>query len=178
MLSLRDRLLLERISGDSAAAILASIEAASGSNENAGDRVPQRGFPFQYERGTSERRCVEVGTAGFVRSGNYVMFSFRSYWGAWINGSSGFRYQPMYLENAYRDSVVVSISRLDRAIASKQLVIHGAGQGASGARFFGHNYLLPGPGRWLFVVTGGANWGCFVYEMPVVGRSLSKGSSD
>lgn len=161
----------ERIGTDSAASIVAATERAGAMYAAAapGDSA-QPGFPRPYEIGSPARRCIDVGDARGARSGEYWMNDFLFQYGFWLNGDGGFRYQPMFLRDARRDSVVVSFSRLDRRVPTEGFVITGARNGGGPAgRWFAENYKLPGSGLWLIVARGGPNWGCFIYRFPVFG---------
>jgi hypothetical protein len=163
---------LPRITAEEAAAIVGELEATASAQADSVGYTAQEGFPFEYELGSSARRCVDVHDARYARSGEFVAFSFVTYWGNWINGSSGLRYQPKYLGHPVQDSIAITIVRLDRRVSQTTYVLRGAGWAAGQAHFFGHNIMLPGPGRWLLLVSGGPNWGCFIYRFPIVGRVL------
>jgi hypothetical protein len=166
-----DRIRYERISPDSAAAIVAATERAGVMHIRAslGDSVQPGMRPYQV--GGPERRCVDVGEdAQGARSGEYWMHPFRGQYSIWLNGGGGFRYHPVFLRDPRRDSVVVSFSRLDRQAPTDGFVIAGARHGGGSAgHWFAENYRLPGSGQWLIVAQGGPNWACFIYRFPVFG---------
>jgi hypothetical protein len=161
-----DPIFHERISPEAARAIVEEAEKAGAAHPiNVTDKT-QSSFPHPYDRGTDARRCVEANGVRAVRSGDFVVWTFKMYYANWINGKGTLRYHPKYYTSFRYDSVEVVARRLDRRMPDERAVT----VGFHSTTFFADFFQLPAPGRWMLVVKGGSNWGCFIYDLEVLDR--------
>lgn len=105
--------------------------------------------------GTTERKCVDAGGGGRIRSGDFVaaMPNYAAYWAQggvkvmWVST------RPQ----VPRVELVVKATRLD-------VVAEGRVYGVEtlNAPSYPSRVYLPTAGRWMMVATAGDAWGCFV----------------
>jgi hypothetical protein len=113
------------------------------------------------QSGTSDRKCVEVGNADYVRSGDFVV-GFATYAANWRSGYGKLAWEPVHGSRSSPQDLVVSASRLDKNELGHVFAAHLN----RGARFFYPSGIhLPSAGRWLLVARAANTWGCFVYTL-------------
>lgn len=118
------------------------------------------------DAGTPERKCVDVGDANRVRSGDFVASGFGLYNdpSVWWNGYGKIGLVPRHISNGTAPRVVVHATRLSgppdgRVFESPAIA---AGTGDRRPAFYATGIHVPTTGLWMLVATAGDNWGCFL----------------
>ena len=119
--------------------------------------------------GSTERRCVDVGSEREVRSGDFVAGNFAAYSGIWARGSGKLYWIPHRL--AWPDSSTplrVAAVPLDPGsgprVFEKRTSARTVGV-IPEVHFFPSGFRLPGKGTWMLVATAGPHWGCFIFTL-------------
>jgi hypothetical protein len=125
------------------------------------DALPlQAVFPVQA--GSSARRCVTVGRAQYVRSGDFVVGPFASYVDVWRRGYGKLAVVPVHGSAKSPSNLAITASRLGTFRGARifdAALQHGAWY------FYPSNIHLPSRGRWLLVTATSQTWGCFIFTL-------------
>jgi hypothetical protein len=105
--------------------------------------------------GTPDRRCVEAGSGGRFRSGDFVA-AMPDYAAYWAQGGVKVVWISVRPETP-RVPLVVKATRLDAAAEGRVY-----GVDIPNAPRYPSGVYLPQAGRWMMVATAGGAWGCFV----------------
>jgi hypothetical protein len=137
-------------------------------------RFEQVGVDAQAHVGTKDRKCVEVGDADVVQSGDFVAGSFKFFSGHWqSSGARKLWWMPRYLPNDQAPGpLLLEATALDRLENVNTYRGESIVRGAAGFYFFNTDFGLPQAGRWLIVGTAGPNWGCFIVAVKDTSGSL------
>jgi hypothetical protein len=148
-----------------------------GTIQDEGAKYPQQPLnDFRTAHGTSERLCVEAGED--VRSGEIVIggvppapLQFLYDGPAAIALRRKVWLSPLHLPVRDRSgwpepmTLQVRAIRIDAAAPPETHLVSAIVRTNGQFRFWPVEHL-PVSGRWLLVVTGGPNWGCFFYGSP------------
>ena len=169
----------EAVPGDSVPRSIAEAELQ-------GSRSPRLPEPGEFVQrrldmatvGTSDRRCVIVGDANGARSGEMIGTPFRLWTEWWRRGPP----PKLSFATAHRPPIddpvqlIIKAHRIDEPAAS--YVFIGAVRvyrwpTVATAKLMQIQWSTaatkidpPSSGRWLLVATLGADWGCFVLDLP------------
>jgi len=105
--------------------------------------------------GTAERKCVDAGSGGRFRSGDFVA-AMPDYAAYWARGGTKVMWISVRPQTP-RVPLVVKATRLDAAAAGRVY-----GVDILNAPRYPSGVFLPEAGRWMMVATAGDAWGCFV----------------
>lgn len=125
--------------------------------------------------GSSDRKCVEVGTSETVRSGDFVAGNFAYYPRIYRQGLGKLFWIPAHWPELTSSGwpqkgdmpLTVRVTRLDTTALSQtyNYTTWAKPVGTAGDLFVPSGLRLPEPGKWMLVATAGPNWGCFIYEL-------------
>ena len=118
--------------------------------------------------GTSDHRCVEVGEAYRIRSGDFVVAGFSVYRRVWHTGWGKLMWMPYHPQPANPGQLVVRATRLDAPAPQWIFEREGGLAHSPGANLdysYPSGFYLPTTGRWMLVASAGTNWGCFIYNL-------------
>jgi hypothetical protein len=113
--------------------------------------------------GSRERRCVDIGDRGSVRSGQFVVGNFSAFKEGWdgTEQTSKLAYIPLYPEKD--TGLEVTATRLEPSPSSVISLRFGAinAWALDGIPFYATGTVLPERGHWRLEAIAGRNRGCF-----------------